>query len=199
MSELLACPYAAAGVVRAAQDHELHVRALCFRFEIGKIDGIVPVRVDKRRANDLPVVSRGGHIHWIIYRREKQHAVAGGGERMYGGKKGVDDARRAEQPLRTDVPAVAVALPAADGGVKTLIRVAVAERALIKKLLQTVHYLGHDLQLHIGDGKRDDALGTIVLFHLCPFHAACAAARLHRFKIIMFHKCYLLLLRKQII
>ncbi len=144
-------PNAPDGVVRAAEDEHLGLRARGLLGEVVEIHLVATTDYLERVLDELALSGLDGHLERVVYGRLDDDGVAGLGELANGAEDGGDDSGRGDDPGGVGAPAVVPNLPVDAGGGEAVGGASVAEGARIDELMKGSPDLGRVVDLHIGD------------------------------------------------
>ena len=168
--KLLLCPHPADRVVRVAEEKELHLTAAYFFFKIRKIDPVSSVlSLHERVIHNLPAVIADYLRKRIVDRLLQQHRVTRLGERPHRLCQRKNNPRRLDQPGFLHVPSVMPTHPARNRLKVATFRLAVAEDAVRHAARERLLYIGRNLEIHVGNPKRQYVLRLSPLYRKIIF------------------------------
>ncbi len=105
--QLFLCPDSAAGVMRVAENAQLHLRVFCFRFNIRIIHCIISVVIQQIRADQFNVAMVCRMLEICIGGCQNQHLFVRLADIFHQFKQSGNDARRSHQLFFGELPAIA--------------------------------------------------------------------------------------------
>ena len=185
--QLFAPPDAPDGVVRAAEEQELHLMPLDLFLDVGEVHAVRAVLEEQRASDERAsvaldraeerVVDRLGHEYGLTRRSE--------GANRHGECE--DDAWRHDEGVLAGIPAVARAEPLFERPIVVLLRTRIAEDAVLGASANGITHRLRRTKVHVGDPERQNVLGIAALDGEVVFETVRMAALDDFIKVEMVH------------